>query len=155
MRRIIHDTQGNASLWAVFIAIILCMLSVVAYTGATLYSTYQTAQTELERATNISVDVSLVNANVRDLLLNIPATDATEKVYENLIQAGYLQNADGNWKRINAGKTPYILKDLQISVSGEVLDISAAVSMPLPWAVGALSSVDIPIHVESRVLYLD
>jgi hypothetical protein len=155
MRRFIHDTQGNASLWAVFIAIILCMLSVVAYTAATLYSTYQTAQTELERATNISVDASLANANVRDLLLDIPAIDSTEMVFKNLVQAGYEQDSNGDWERMESGKVLYSLRNLQISVSGEVLAISAAVSMPLPWAVGVLSSVDISIHVESRVLYLD
>jgi hypothetical protein len=155
MRRFVQDTRGNASLWAAFIAIILCMLSVVAYTGATLYSTYQTAQTELERAANISVDACLINANVRDLLLNIPAADSTQDVNENLVQEGYAQGSDGDWERMENGKICYSLKDLQITVSGEMLNITATVSIPLPWVVGNISSVNIPIHVESKVLYID
>ena len=122
-----------------FIAIVLCMLSIVAYTGATLYSTYQAAQTELERAANISVDHSLMNKNVRDLLLDIPETDSMQAVNDNLIQAGYIQESEDSWVRTVNGKTYYSLKDMQVSVTGEVLDITATVSMPLPWDVGSIT----------------
>jgi len=155
MRRFIHDTRGNSSLWAAYIAIILCMLSAVAYTGTTLYSTYQAAQTELERAANISVDSSLANKNVRDLLLDIPETDSLQALDDNLVQAGYVQESESNWVQTINGKIYYSLEDLQVSVAGEVLDITATVSMPLPWIVGNTTSVDLPIHVESRVLYIN
>jgi hypothetical protein len=155
MKQVTKDTQGSALLWPVFIALILCMLSVVAYTGATLYSTYQNAQTELERAANISVDHSLINPNVRDLLLNIPAEDATTSLEDNLAQAGYVKNGDGDWVRTESGKTYYCLKDMQVTVAGELLDITAIVSMPLPWDIGGTPVVDLPIHVQSRVLYID
>lgn len=155
MKKFILDTRGNASLWAAFLMVVLFLLAIVAYTGATLYSTYQSAQTELERATNVSVDTNLVNANVRDLLLDIPAEDAAQKVYANLALAGYVQCSDYEWERMEGGKTRYRLKDMQITVSGKVLDITATLSMPLPWAVGSLSSAELPINVESRVLYLD
>lgn len=153
--KLLQDTHGSAPLWVAFITIVLCMLSIVAYTCATLYSTYQAAQTELERAANISVDHSLVNKNVRDLLLDIPETDSVKTLEDNLIQAGYVQESEYTWERTVNGKTYYTLKDMQVSVSREVLDIMATVSMPLPWVVGSISSVDLPIHVESRVLYIN
>jgi archaellum component FlaF (FlaF/FlaG flagellin family) len=131
------------------------MLSAVAYTGTTLYSTYQAAQTELERAANISVDSSLANKNVRDLLLDIPETDSLQALDDNLVQAGYVQESESNWVQTINGKIYYSLEDLQVSVAGEVLDITATVSMPLPWIVGNTTSVDLPIHVESRVLYIN
>jgi archaellum component FlaF (FlaF/FlaG flagellin family) len=155
MKRFVRDERGNASLWAVFIAVILCMLSAVVYTGATLYSTYQAAQTELERAANVSVDSSLINKNVRDLLLDIPEMDSSQALDDNLIQAGYVQESGDNWIRTVNGKTFYSLKDMQVSVAGEVLYITATISMPLSWGVGNITSVDLPIHVESRVLYIN
>lgn len=155
MKRFLHDTRGNASIWAAFIMIVLFMLAAAVYTAAGLYSTYQTAQTELDRAANISVDANLDNANVRDLILDIPAEDAIQEAYDNLAQAGYVQDSDANWERVKDGKICYSLRDLQVSISGELLDITATLNMPLPWAAASLLSVNIPIHVESRVLYLD
>jgi Na+-transporting NADH:ubiquinone oxidoreductase subunit NqrC len=135
--------------------IVLFLLAAVVYTAAGLYSTYQTAQTEFDRAANISVDANLVNANVRDLILDIPAEDAVQEVYDNLAQADYVQELDANWERVKDGKICYSFKDLQISVSGEVLNITATLNMPLPWAARIPSSVNIPVRAESRVLYLD
>jgi hypothetical protein len=120
-----------------------------------LYSTYQAAQTELERAANVSVDSSLINKNVRDLLLDIPEMDSSQALDDNLIQAGYVQESGDNWIRTVNGKTFYSLKDMQVSVAGEVLYITATISMPLSWGVGNITSVDLPIHVESRVLYIN
>jgi hypothetical protein len=155
MKILLQDTRGNASLWAAFAAAMLFVLAVTVYTGATLYSTYQTAQTELERAANVSVDASLLNANVRDLVLDIPADSAEQKVSANLISQGFAQEEDGDWARIQDGKPRYHLNDMQITVSGKELDITATLVMPLPWATGSLSTVKLPIHVESQVLYLD
>jgi ketosteroid isomerase-like protein len=155
VKRFLHDTRGNASLWAAFMMIILFLLGAAVYTAAGLYSTYQTAQTELDRVTNVSVDANLENANVRDLILNIPTDDAVQKVYDNLTSAGYVQNSEGDWVRMDDEKICYSLKDLQVSVSGEVLDITATFNMQLPWAAGVLTSVNIPIRAESRVLYHD
>lgn len=155
MKRLLHETRGNASLWTAFAAAVLFVLAVAVYIGATLYSTYQTAQTELERAANVSVDASLVNANVRDLVLDIPANAAEQKVSDNLVLAGLVKDAGGSWERMESGKTRYCLNNMQITVFGEVLDIAATLDMPLPWGIGSLSVVELPIHIESRVLYLN
>jgi hypothetical protein len=155
MKKFIKDTRGSAPLWAAFIAIILCMLSVVAYSGAAIFSKYQTAQTELERTANISIDHSLINSNVRDLLLDIPTAGSIQALENNMVQVGYIKDSDGDWVRSEGSKTYYSLKDLQVTVSGELLNIAATVSMPLPWDVGGIAFVNLPIHVESKVLYIN
>lgn len=155
MKRFHKDTRGNASLWAVFLMAVLFLLAVVAYTGATLYSTYQSAQTELERVANVSVDASLLNANVRDLLLDIPADAAVQKVYTNLASVGFVQDVSGDWERMEEGKTRYCLKGVQITVSGKMLDLSATLSMPLPLEVGCHLEVELPISAHVNVLYMD
>ena len=155
MKRFLHDTRGNASLLAAFLVVVLFLLAVVAYAGATVYSTYQTAQTELERAASVSVDTSLVNANVRDLMLDIPEEDVVQQVDANFSSAGFVQNANGDWTRMEGGKTLYWLKNAQITVSGRVLDVTATLAIPLPWTVGGFTRIELPISICVNVLYLD
>lgn len=155
MKKFIFDTRGNASLWAAFLMVVLFLLAVAGYFGATIYSTYQTAQIELERAANVSVYDSLINANVRDLLLDIPADAAEQKVYANLASAGYLQDADGDWGRLDGGDSLYCLKDMQVTVSGKMLDVTATLSMSLPWGVGGLLAMELPVSAHVKVLYMD
>lgn len=155
MRGFFRDTRGSASLWAAFIVIMLCMLSVVAYTGATLYSAYRTAQTDLERAANISVDMNMENRNVRDLILDIPQEPVLSSLENNLGLSGWTKDASGTWERVHGERLVYELRDLSAVVHDGLLDVTAVFTMPLPWAVGSLTDVEIPIAVRCKVLYLD
>jgi hypothetical protein len=153
--KIIKDTRGSAPLWAAFIAFVLCILAIVAYTGATLYSKYQAAQTELERAANISIDRNMVNSNVRDLLLDIPAVPTLVEFEDNLADAGWEQVSDGAWDKRVDGKLIYAVRGLDADVHDRYLDISCSLVLPLPWAMGNFSEVEIPMAVRSEVLYLN
>ena len=155
MTHFLHDTRGSASLLAAFLVVVLFLLAVVAYAGATVYSTYQSAQTELERAASFSVDASLVNANVRDLMLDIHEEDVVQQIYANLSSVGFVQGANSDWMRMEGEKTLYWLKNIQTMVSGRVLDVTATLAIPLPWTVGGFTRIELPISICVNVLYLD
>jgi hypothetical protein len=89
MRRFFQDTRGSAILWTLFLILILFTLSLVVYTGTTVYDKYQTCETELERAALVTVDAGLLNANVRDLKLDVPADAAQSLLEDNLTDAGW------------------------------------------------------------------
>jgi hypothetical protein len=155
MKKFIKDTHGSATLWAAFIAIVLCMLSVVAYTGATLYSAYRTAQTELERAASISVDRNMENRNVRDLVLGIPQEPVLAD-FENYVElSGWEQAADGSWKRFNGERLVCELRNLTIEVHDDVMNVFGVFVLHLPWTVGTRTDVEIPMSVRTKVIYLD
>jgi hypothetical protein len=96
MRRFLQDTRGSAILWTLFLILILFTLSFVVYTGTTIYAKYQTCETELERAALVTVDAGLLNANVRDMQLDIPANIAQSLLESNLTEAGWTRE-DGRW----------------------------------------------------------
>jgi len=154
MKRFWKDNTGSALIWSVFIILILMSLSAVVYAGMTVYSKYQDCETEVQRAAIITVDKNMLNANVRDLLLDVPAESAEESFYSNLIEAGWtLENGCWNW--YEDGKSVYSLEDMFVDVDGKTVSISATMAIPLPWDIGDLSIVRFPINVRSSVLYID
>lgn len=153
MKYYVKDTRGSTSLLAAFLAAALCMLAVAVYSGAMIYSNYQTAQTELERAISISVDTNLINANIRDLVLDIPEEEAVAALGNNLEEAGYRYSEDV-WQRIEDSNILFSLKDLQTVIDGDRMTITAIFSMTLPWG-AELPRVEIPLQVVSKVLYIE
>ena len=103
MKRFIKDTCGSAVIWTLFLILIFFTLSFVVYTGVTVYAKYQKCETELEREALVTVDMGMVNANVRDLSLDIPADTAQSLFEENLTKAGWTQE-DGSWLKRDSGK---------------------------------------------------
>jgi len=120
MRRFLQDTRGSAILWTLFLILILFMLSFVVYTGTTLYAKYQTCETELERAALVTVDAGLLNANVRDLQLDIPADVAQSLLENNLTEAGWTHE-DGRLVKYDGDKLIYALEDARLSVQEKTL----------------------------------
>ena len=154
MKRFWKDNTGSALIWSVFIILILMTLSAVVYTGITVYSKYQDCETEVQRAAIITVDKNMLNANVRDLLLDVPAEYAEESFYASLTEAGWaLEN--GCWDRYEDGKYVYSLEDMFVDVDGKMVSISATMAIPLPLDIGDLSIIRLPINVRSSVLYID
>jgi len=154
MKHFWKDKSGSALIWSVFIILILMTLSAVVYAGMTVYSKYQDCETEVQRAAIITVDKNMLNANVRDLLLDVPVESAEESFYSNLIEAGWtLEN--GCWNRYEDGKYVYSLEDMSVFVDGKTVSISATMAIPLPWAIGDLSIIRLPMNVRSSVIYLD
>jgi len=155
MKQIIQDTRGSTSIFATFLAAVLCTLAVVVYAGAMVYSNYQTARTDLERAAIVSIDKNMLNPNVRDLEFNIPEYAALAEFENNLTLSGFEQEADGTWQKVSDQKLIYEFRDLSPMVHGEWLDVTGVFVMPVPWSFGDMTEVTIPISVRSKVLYLD
>jgi hypothetical protein len=154
MKRFIKDTSGSALIWTLFLILIIFTLTFVVYTGVTVYAKYQICETELERAAIVTVDAGLLNANMRDLSLDIPADTVQSLLEENLTEAGWVQE-DGRWVKRDSGKLIYTLEDAQISVEGKTLRIDAMFAMPSPWTVGGMDEIRIPMTVLSSVLYIE
>ncbi|MHB1314578.1 MAG: hypothetical protein ACYCX2_03740 [Christensenellales bacterium] len=154
MKRFLKDSTGSALIWAVFLILVLCTVSVVVYSGVMIYAKYQTCETEVQRVATQTTNMSMVNANLRDLELDIPAVSAEDYFYENLTETGWAM-ADGCWRRCEDGKLIYSLEDMTVDIVGKTIRITATFAMPLPWGIGGIGEVHIPIDVRSSVLYIE
>ena len=98
MKRFCKDDTGSALIWMVFLILIIISLFAVAYSGVTVYAKYQSCETEVQRAATVTVDKSMLNANVRDLILDVPAESAEGSFYASLTEIGWTLE-DGCWNR--------------------------------------------------------
>jgi len=154
MKHFLQDTRGSAILWTLFLIIILFTLTTVIYTGVTVYAKYQTCETELQRATTVTVDAGLLNANMRDVQLDIPADAAQSLLEENLMELDWIQE-DASWMKRDDGKLIYALEDVQVTIEEKTLRIDAMFVMPSSWTVGGIGEIRIPMTVLSSVLYIE
>jgi hypothetical protein len=154
MRRFIREQSGSALLWPFFIILILITLSFTVYSGITVYAKYQACENELQQAAIISADENMKNAYVRDLLLDIPPDSAELAFKDNLAKSGWTMG-DESWIKHEGEKTIYSLEDTQIEIEGRRIQINAMFVMPLPWVIGDITSVSIPMQVRASILYLD
>lgn len=154
MSRLWKDKSGSAYLWAVFIILALVMLTAVVYNGVFIYTQYQTAETELQRAATVTVDGSLANADVRDLVLDVPTADAKALFNTNLQGLGY-EHSGADWIKHVDGKTHYTLASLVVETDGKTITSTAVLAIPLMWKTATLTTVRIPIQARSTVLYID
>jgi len=154
MKKFWHDTRGSSSLWAAFFCLILCTFSILIYIGATIYTKYHIAQTELERAATVSVDETLENPAIRDLITDVSTSKLIQAVENNLIQVGYHKAKSGEWRKEINGKWICSFQDLNLSVTGDHLYVSANLSLPLPWHIDA-AVISLPITFQNKVLFLN
>lgn len=154
MKRFWIDDTGSALIWMVFLILVLITLSAVAYAGVTVYAKYQARETEVQRAATVTMDKNMINANVRDLILDVPAESAEESFYVSLTEGGWTLE-DGCWNRYEGEKAVYSLEDMSVVVDGKTMSISATMVIPLPWEIGDISKVSIPMNVRSSVLYIE
>lgn len=154
MTRLFKDKNGSAYLWAAFILLAMVMLAAVVYNSVAVYAKYQTAETELQRAATVTVDSSMQNAAVRDLVLDIPTADAEGLFFNHLRELGYEQT-DGDWVKRVDGKVVCTLTVLSVETDGRTMTVSAVLAIPLMWETGGMSTVRIPIQAWSSVLYID
>ena len=154
MKRFWKEDTGSALIWMVFLILILITLSAVVYAGVTVYAKYQNCETEVQRAATVTVDKNMLNANVRDLILDVPSESAKVSFFACLTEAGWTLEG-GFWNRNEGGKLIYSLDDMTVEVEGKSMSISATLAIPLPWDIGDLSIVRIPINVRSSILYIE
>lgn len=154
MRRFLKDTSGNAVISAVFIILIFCTLAFVIYAGVTVSSKYQAAETELQRAAIVAIDTCMINPNVRDADFDIPAASAESVLKNNLTELGWTIPDSGSWVKQNEDKLVYKLDDVVINIDDKTMRIDSDFVTPLPWAIGGLTEVKIPMQIRESVLYI-
>ena len=154
MKRFLREQDGSSPLWAVFIILALCVLSVVVYSCVTVYAKYQTAEDELQRAATVTVDSAMENSNVRDMVLDVPAEPAEATFRDNMIASGWIQE-DGDWVKRPGGKLMCCLENMQIEISDKTMHINAVFVMPLPWAIGGIGVVSVPMQMWTSILYVN
>lgn len=152
-RLFVRQNSGSAPLWAAFLAIILISFSLLIYTGMTLQANYLVAQTELERAASIALDINLKNPDVRDLQVNPTIHDVQEKLILNLFSTGFIQNADGDWQRLKGEKVLYLLDEWNLLKQGEQYILTGILRISLPW--GPAITAALPFQTRVQVLFLD
>lgn len=154
MKRFLQDERGNAVVWSAFLVLILFTLSFVVYGAVTIYSKYQNCETELERTAIVAVDQSMSNPKVRDMQLDIPATPALAALEQSLTGMGWAKE-NGSWVMRANGKNLYRLDGLVATADGRRLRITADCVMSLPWEIGGLKEVSIPIRAQTSILTID
>lgn len=153
-RNLITDTQGNSYLWVAFSILILTVLTVVIYNIIFVYTTINTAKHDLERVSIITVNETLINANVRDLNHTIPEISATQHFFDNLSNLGYQQISGAYVKKEN-DKELYRISNIKLSFNGELMEIKADLTITLLWEIDSVSEIVIPIKTLSRVYYFE
>ena len=151
----LENEHGNSILLSTFLLLAMMTISLVIYTVCLVYAKYQAAQVDLERAGSVSVDKSLENNNVRDLELGIPAEMTHAALEANLVNTGWEEVIPGTWAFGNGGQELYRVSGLSSAVNLGWMSTSGVWSMPLPWLTDVLPSIQIPITVKSKVLYID
>lgn len=144
---------GSAPLWTIFIAIILISFSLLIYTMMSLRTNYMQAQTEIERAANISIGINLQNQSVRDIQMSPDLLSVKASLEQNLSQLGYEKISEGSWRMKKADKTVYTLRNLllvqdqdQILLSGELV---------IPLLTGEMASVTIPVQTTVQAIFIE
>ena len=115
----LRNRKGSSPIWTIVIAIVLISFSLLIYTGMTLQSNYRQAQMEIERATHVSLNISLENENVRDIAMVADLASVKQSLEANLIQIGYEKEDENTWHRIHQDKTIYTLNNLILSSLSE------------------------------------
>ena len=153
MKNLIKDKDGSAVLWSLFLILILCTLSVVVYSAVTVSANYQSAEAELQRAATMSADISMENANVRDMQLDIPDSAETQ-LEDNLTVVGWVKE-DNAWVRYDGDNKLYSLENMQVEIADITMQINATFVMPLLWKIGDISNIRIPMRIQASVLYVN
>ena len=151
----LQNERGNSILLSAFLLLAMMMISLVIYTISLVYTKYQAAQVELERAGSVSVDRNMKNDNIRDLALDVPTVATEQAVKNNLMNTGWEEETAGRWVRTGGSDEIYTVSDLTATINTGWIDITGIWSMPLPWLANTLPAIQIPIAVKSKVLYID
>ncbi|HBG22477.1 MAG TPA: hypothetical protein DDW83_04380, partial [Peptococcaceae bacterium] len=87
--------------------------------------------------------------------ISIPKHPALTDLETNLVSAGFVQSSDQVWKKFEDNKLLYEIREMDVAVDDQWLELSGLYVMPLPWTIGKQTEVMIPIAIRSRVIFLD
>ncbi len=147
-----RQKTGSAPLWTVFIAILLISFSLLIYTAMSLRTNYMQAQTELERAANVSIDINLQNQSVRDIQMKPDLMSVKLSLEQNLVDLGYEKVSDTSWRMTKADKTIYLLRDLQLIQDQDQIHLQGALEISL--LAGDIATVTIPIETKVQAIFI-
>lgn len=144
---------GSAPLWTIFIAILLISFSLLIYTAMSLRSNYLQAQTELERAVNVSIDINMHNQSVRDIQMAPDLSSVKTSLEQSLADLGYEKVSDTCWRMTKADKTIYLLNDLQLIQNQDQILLQGELEISL--LAGDIASVTIPIETKVQAIFIE
>jgi hypothetical protein len=144
---------GSAPLWTIFIAIMLISFSLLIYTAMSLRNNYLQAQTELERAANISINVNVQNQSVRDIQMKPDLSSVKSSLEQNLTDVGYEKLSDSSWKMKKADKTVYTLQNLQLIQNKDQILLQGELEISL--LAGDTTTVTIPIETKVQAIFIE
>lgn len=153
-QRLWHDREGSAPLWAMFFIITFFMLAAVIYNAHALYSNYYAVEDELTRSCAISLDANVVNSSLRDTITDVKYQPALDVLEQNLLEGGWTRES-GGWAKYSSGKLLYRLSDMNMTITGSRLHLTATANLPLPWIISGRLTVDLPIDLYARILYIE
>ena len=148
-----RQKTGSVPLWTIFIAIMLICFSLLIYTAMSLRSNYLQAQTELERAANVSIDINLQNQSVRDIQMKPDLHSVKASLEQNLVDLGYEKVSDTSWRMTKADKTIYLLKDLQLIQDQDQIHLQGELEISL--LAGDIATVTIPIETNVQAIFIE
>lgn len=154
MKLFIIDEKGSTYIWAAVIILVLCMLSVVVFNVISVYTNYQNAVFELEKAVVITVNKSLRNENVRDLIFDVPQVNASSLFYENLENTGYVKD-ENNYVKTEDSKEKYKIENIELKFENELMEVKVEFVIPLIWQMEGITTIRIPAKILSRVYYIE
>ena len=149
----IRQKSGSAPLWTIFIAILLISFSLLIYTAMSLRSNYLQAQTELERAANVSIDINMQNQSVRDIQMKPDLPSIKASLEQNLVDLGYEKVSDTSWRMTKADKTIYLLKDLQLIQDQDQIHLQGELEISL--LAGEMATITVPIETNVQAIFID
>ena len=154
LKRFARDNRGSANLWVAFCILIFFMLAAVLYNAHTLYSKYYAVEDELTRCASITMDSNIRNAKLRDVITDVQYQPVVSVLEQNLTDRGWTREATG-WAKYENGRWAYRLTNMNTSVSGSNLHLTATVTIPLPWKMANQLTVQFPLDLYAKILYIN
>ena len=154
LKRFARDNRGSANLWVAFCVLIFFMLATVLYNAHTLYSKYYAVEDELTRCASITMDSNIRNAKLRDVITDVQYQPVVSVLEQNLTDRGWMREATG-WAKYENGRWAYRLTNMNASVSGSNLHLTATVTIPLPWKMANQLTVQFPLDLYAKILYIN
>jgi hypothetical protein len=149
----LRQKTGSAPLWTIFIAILLISFSLLIYTAMSLRINYIQAQTELERAANVSININLQNQSVRDIQMQPDMSSVKLSLEQNLVDLGYEKVSDTSWRMKKADKIIYLLQNLQLIQGQDQILLQGELEISL--LAGDMATVTLPIETKVQALFID
>ena len=153
LKHFARDSHGSANLWVAFCVLMFFMLAAVLFNAHALYSRYYTLEDELVRCASITLDSNIHNVKLRDVITDVQYQPVINVLDQNLSAKGW-QKEGSDWVKYENGRRVFRLTDLNASVSGSNLRLTATATIPLPWKIANLISVRFPIDLYAKVLYI-